>query len=156
MYMFTHALVTAFSVFVFLCFSRNASPQIVPDGLVAYWTFDEGSGTTAADSSGNGNTAILENGTAWSTGIIGAGSVRMDGVDDRAIIRTASFGGAGDMTIAAWVNPVATQWSNFILDMLSNRDHVWLGVEQRGEKRLCFENGSNGTLCASHSTRYLS
>ena len=31
-------------------------------GLAGYWAFNEGSGTTAADSSGNGNTATLVNG----------------------------------------------------------------------------------------------
>jgi hypothetical protein len=32
--------------------------QIVPDGLLGYWRFDEGSGTTVDDSSGNGNYAV--------------------------------------------------------------------------------------------------
>jgi len=40
-------------------------------GLVAYWNFDEGSGTTAADSSGNGNHGILVNGPKWAAGITG-------------------------------------------------------------------------------------
>ena len=48
---------------------------------VAHWTFDEASGTTAADSSGNGNTATLTNGATWSTGKIG-GAVSFDGVND--------------------------------------------------------------------------
>jgi hypothetical protein len=34
--------------------------------LVAYWTFDEGSGTTANDSSGYGRTATLNNGASFS------------------------------------------------------------------------------------------
>ena len=34
-------------------------------GLVAYWKFDEGAGTTAADATGHGQTASLSNGTAW-------------------------------------------------------------------------------------------
>tara|TARA_Y100000310_G_scaffold127943_1_gene127096 strand:- start:828 stop:1547 length:720 start_codon:yes stop_codon:yes gene_type:complete len=36
-------------------------------GLVAYWRFEEGSGTTIVDKSGNGNTGTLTNGTEWST-----------------------------------------------------------------------------------------
>lgn len=36
-------------------------------GLMAYWKFDEGNGTTAADSSGNGNTGTLVNGVTWTT-----------------------------------------------------------------------------------------
>ncbi len=34
-------------------------------GLVGYWTFDEGSGTTANDSSPNGNNGILRNDAKW-------------------------------------------------------------------------------------------
>jgi hypothetical protein len=36
-------------------FSQATTGTISP-GLVAYWKFDEGTGTTAADSSGNGHT----------------------------------------------------------------------------------------------------
>jgi hypothetical protein len=38
--------------------------------LVAYWTFDDGSGTTATDSSGNGHSAKLFNGISWVSGQI--------------------------------------------------------------------------------------
>ncbi len=34
-------------------------------GLAGYWKFDEGSGTTTADASGNGNTGTLINAPAW-------------------------------------------------------------------------------------------
>jgi hypothetical protein len=36
-----------------------------------YWAFDDGSGTTAVDSSGNAHTATLVNGVSWITGQIG-------------------------------------------------------------------------------------
>jgi len=39
----------------------------VTDGLVGYWKFDEGSGTTASDSSGRGHDGTLENGVSWTT-----------------------------------------------------------------------------------------
>lgn len=35
------------------------------DGLVGYWPFDEGSGTSSADQSGNGNTATLSTGASF-------------------------------------------------------------------------------------------
>jgi|SRR5438128_7948295 len=40
------------------------------NGLVGYWSFDDGTGTIASDSSGNGNTAILVNGPIWTSGEI--------------------------------------------------------------------------------------
>src|SRR5262249_19564015 len=52
-------------------FANAASPAVGASGLVAYWKFDEGSGTTAADSSGNGNTGTLINGPLWSAGRVG-------------------------------------------------------------------------------------
>lgn len=39
--------------------------QDITSGLIAHWKFDEGSGTTAADLSGNNNTGTLINGTTW-------------------------------------------------------------------------------------------
>ena len=39
-------------------------------GLVGWWSFDEGSGTVAGDSSGNGNTGTIY-GATWVTGIYG-------------------------------------------------------------------------------------
>src|SRR5262249_25019949 len=46
-------------------FAYAASPSLPASGLVAYWKFNEGSGTTAFDSSGNGNTGTLINGPLW-------------------------------------------------------------------------------------------
>jgi uncharacterized repeat protein (TIGR02543 family) len=49
-------------------------------GLVAHWKFDDGSGNTAADSSGNGNTGTLRNGPIWTTGKIN-GALSFDGTN---------------------------------------------------------------------------
>lgn len=38
-------------------------------GLVAFWKFNEGSGTTTADATGNGNTATFVNSPTWSTDV---------------------------------------------------------------------------------------
>ena len=49
------------------------------NGLVGYWNFDEGTGTTAGDSSGRGNTGTLVNGPTWVAGKVGSGAVQFDG-----------------------------------------------------------------------------
>ena len=42
--------------------------------LEAYWKFDENTGTTAADATGNGNTATFAgSGASWDTGLINSG-----------------------------------------------------------------------------------
>lgn len=38
-------------------------------GLIGYWTFDENSGTTTTDLSGNGNNGTFTNGASWGTGV---------------------------------------------------------------------------------------
>jgi len=62
----------------------NLSLAPFTHGLVGYWKFDEGSGTTASDSSGYGNTGTLSTGAStpgWTTGKVG-GALSFDGVDD--------------------------------------------------------------------------
>jgi len=59
--------------------TTSSSPP--PTGLEGHWTFDEGAGTSAGDSSGNGNTGTLVNGPTWDTGKIGGG-LRFDGSND--------------------------------------------------------------------------
>ena len=48
-------------------------------GLVGYWRFDEGSGTTTADSSGNGDTGTLSGEVSWVAGKIGPSALDFHG-----------------------------------------------------------------------------
>jgi hypothetical protein len=71
------------------------------DGLIAWWKFDETSGTVAYDSSGNGHDANLTNGPAWVTGKIG-GALSFDGSDD--MVRTGLSGMYNqDFTWSTWI-----------------------------------------------------
>ena len=51
--------------------TATASTPAAPPGLVAAYGFDEGSGTTVADASGNGNNGTVANGTWATTGEFG-------------------------------------------------------------------------------------
>jgi hypothetical protein len=55
------------------------------DGLVAYLSFDENSGTTAADGSGNNNHGSVVGGAQWVAGKVG-GALAFDGVDDMVVL----------------------------------------------------------------------
>src|SRR3989344_4984398 len=57
---------------------------------VAEWKFDEASGATALDSSGNGNNGILENGATRYVGTQQGNKLELDGVDDRMRVDTVS------------------------------------------------------------------
>src|SRR5580692_1672957 len=70
--------------------------------LIGHWTFDEGSGTTAADSSGNGHPLTLQGGAGWTTGVVGPYALSVTPQQDAAssgpvIDTSASF------TVSAWV-----------------------------------------------------
>jgi sugar lactone lactonase YvrE len=87
--------------------ARKVAPKIAPPsspGLVAAYSFDEGSGTVAHDSVGN-HDGTLKNGAAWSTGKYGTG-VRFDGVNDLVTIPASSdLNFSGNFTLEAWVRP---------------------------------------------------
>lgn len=82
---------------------RPAAPPPPPSGgLVVAYSFDESSGTTAADSSGNGRTATLVNGPTWTGGKYG-NAVGLDGIDDHVAVSSPNLP-TGDYTYEAWVN----------------------------------------------------
>jgi len=85
-------------------------------GLVARWQFDEGSGTTAADSAG-ANDGTIHGGASWTAGISG-GALRFDGVDDYVSVSSVPALASDKVTVEAWVrlegpagswNPILTQ-----------------------------------------------
>lgn len=74
-------------------------------GLVAAYNFDENSGTTLTDRSGNGNTGTLTNGPSWVTGKNGT-ALSFDGSNDYVNITSSSSlnFGTGDFTVEYWAN----------------------------------------------------
>lgn len=71
------------------------------DGLVAYWSFDEGYGNIAHDYSGNGNDGIIY-GATWVDGIEGK-ALYFDGEDDYVEILPENIGYLPSVTISAWI-----------------------------------------------------
>jgi RHS repeat-associated protein len=82
--------------------AEAGSGSMPTSGLVGYWKFDENSGTTAADSSGNGNTGTLQSGPSWATGHSNS-AINFDGVDDYVKIKNGKISSATAGTISAWV-----------------------------------------------------
>ena len=72
-------LVSLFNEF-FARISGYAFALSDPSGLAGYWNLDEGTGTTAYDSSGNGNNGNV-NGAVWTQGKAG-NALQFDGVND--------------------------------------------------------------------------
>jgi hypothetical protein len=91
--------------------------------LVGYWTFDEGSANTAYDSSGYGNTGTLYNNPTRTTGVFG-GALSFNGVNQYVMCpNSSSLSITGDMTIAAWVRPVAPMAAKSIISKFYNGEY---------------------------------
>ena len=77
--------------------------QDITSNLVGHWKFDENTGSSAADSSGNNNTGTI-NGASWSSGGKDGSCLDFDGSFDYvSIANSASLQISGDITISAWV-----------------------------------------------------
>ncbi|MDQ5961468.1 MAG: hypothetical protein QG581_389, partial [Patescibacteria group bacterium] len=75
-------------------------------GLTGYWKFDDGSGSTAADSSGNANTGTLVNTPTWTTGQIGGGIGLVNASAQYVSLgnpSTYDLTSTGRLTVSAWV-----------------------------------------------------
>ena len=82
--------------------------NLQPTGLVAAYAFNEGTGTTTADASGNGNTGALSNATWTAAGRFG-GALVFNGTNARVTVpNTSSLRLTTGMTLEAWVYPTAT------------------------------------------------
>jgi glucose/arabinose dehydrogenase/chitodextrinase len=87
-----------------------------PSGLVGAWGFNEGSGSTTADTSGNGNTASLANGPSWVAGKHG-NAVSLDGINDYLPVpNSPSLDVSGNaLTLSAWLNPASIPGDSVVL-----------------------------------------
>lgn len=99
-------------------FSNTATASTLASlpGLVAAYSFNEGSGTTVADLSGNGNSGTLTN-AAWTTSgkygnaLVFNGSSSLVTIQDSASLHLTTA-----MTLEAWVDPssVTNEWTDVI------------------------------------------
>lgn len=130
----------------------NSTVPPPPAGLVAGWNFNEGNGASAADTTGNGNTAALVNSPSWTVGKYGGG-IRLNGSGQYlSVANSATINlSGGAMTFSAWVNPVAGAGDKVLLGKFYNSTmtspYYQYGVELRGTSNTpVFELGTSGGL----------
>ncbi|MDE2038180.1 MAG: hypothetical protein KGI69_03105, partial [Patescibacteria group bacterium] len=101
-------LATIFAILAFIVGVQAYAPQAHADittGLVGYWKLDEGSGTTATDTSSTGDNGTINNGATYVTGKIGpyalqvaSSSNQYVNVPDNAALNPSAI------TVSAWVD----------------------------------------------------
>jgi hypothetical protein len=110
--------------------------------------FNEGSGTTSADLSGNNHPATLVNGATWTTTAISGTAVQLSGT---RYVQVSNPGmPTGDFTASVWVNLTSTAaWQN-VMEMLTPASTGWeLDLEPGGQLTLWTNNVLRFTTTAT-------
>lgn len=137
--------------------------------LVAQWKFNETSGTSAADSSGNGRTAALQAGfastasqdqapgTGWTAANArwGAGALMFDGTNDWALVTyNAALNITGNLTMGAWIKTTNGAGNMDIISRYGTTPYPGYAIGVQGGYFVCWV-GDN-TLGWFTSNRYVS
>ncbi|NPV47688.1 MAG: LamG domain-containing protein [Armatimonadetes bacterium] len=92
---------------IFLAATMATGLMAAEEGLVGYWTFDEGAGTTVHDQSGEGNHGAVRGGARF-VPRGGGYALALDGKDDYVDCGNgASLDLTGAVTLEAWIKPDA-------------------------------------------------
>ena len=99
-------------------------PALAASGPVAWWRFDDGAGTVARDSSGNGFDAQIRGSTTWAGGVSN-GALRFGGSAYADVPFDARLQLGSALTLQAWIQPTDTSpntyqrivemWDSYIL-----------------------------------------
>ena len=140
--------VAFFTVCVFLVGLALANP--LHADLIGWWTFDEGAGTTAGDSSGNGNAGELNGTLEWATGKID-GALDFDGATGYVLVPhsdSLKVLNEGDFTISAWFKLDALPTVNQMVVQQGDNNgngRTWLFVAADEEIRSFLGNTTTGS-----------
>ena len=123
-----------------------------PSGLLGYWKLDEGSGTSAFDSSGNGNTGALSGGATWTAGQIGQ-ALSFDGSSGTVRVPRSPILEPQAITVATWVkrNGAQSTWANIVRKTWQNNSaptyiswSLQLNPGGQGSDTVAFNTGLSG------------
>lgn len=136
-------------------YNRALSPAEVTQlynfapGPVGYWKFDENSGSTANDSSGNANSGTATGSPSWVAGKYGS-ALKYNGSSQYTSITAGSaLQITNGLTAEAWINPVAA--SNFVLfkETTGGNGDWWINFSSGNWQ--CATAGGTGTVATGVS-----
>lgn len=147
------------SVLVETCnFGCNSGTCIIPeenqdDYLVAYWKFDEGSGISASDFSGNGHNCFVSSESLWvSPGANYDSDYSLLFGSSSGFVRTFSYSPlldiSNEITIEAWVNPIDNSGLRTIVNNWDGSSY-YLGIN---EGRVRFNIGTAESYVAESNS----
>lgn len=97
--------------------------QLSNQGLVGYWSFNEGRGSAVLDSSGNGNTGTIT-GATWMPGERGQ-ALSFNGTSDKVTLGNITI--ANNATVSAWIKTTSVSQK----PVFSNRGNsLYFGINQ--------------------------
>jgi hypothetical protein len=125
------------------------SPEVraTPDSnsLIANLRFDEGSGTTASDSTGHGWNGALVNGAGWSAGKIN-NALSLTGTSSQYVsLPTGILKGVTDCTISAWVKlTTVSTWARVFDFGTGTSNYMFLTPQNGSNSKVRFAITSSG------------
>lgn len=109
--------------------------------LVAHWSYDQSSGTTLIDNSGNGHTGTFGSTPTWMTGKIN-NSLKFDGTDVVKLGNITQINGVSKLTFAAWIKRTSAG-SMVLLGKQTNNQDVAIEAWSDGSIYFQMSKGSD-------------
>jgi hypothetical protein len=123
-------------------------PSTITTGLVAAYGFDEGSGTTVGDSSGNGHTGAIS-GATWTVSGKYSGALSFNGTSSYVSVSNPNLP-TGDFTWSAWISPNRTDGFRTIMESAGLDAHPGgLEVDIDTGRIVIYSNGGNPLTSAA-------
>ncbi len=124
--------------------------------LIAYYRLDETSGTSAADSSGNGKNSTLNGGVSWTAGRNG-NAVSLNGSDGYVSMPAGIMNGLNDFTVVGWIRLNSNSTWNRIFDFGTGTTvYMFLTGSAGSVPRFAITTNSNGSEQQINGTSALS
>ncbi|HSW92443.1 MAG TPA: DUF4038 domain-containing protein [Patescibacteria group bacterium] len=103
--------------------------------LVAHWSFDQTTGTTLTDNSGNGHVGTIAGTPTWGAGKIN-NALTFKGSDNVALGNITQINNVSQVTLATWMKRSAAGAKVFVGKQASNQD---LGIEAYSDGKIYFD-----------------
>ena len=104
--------------------ATEAAPPVDPT-LAGYWNFDEGTGTTALDSSGHGNNGVLQGGAGWGPGRVGNHCLALMSAGAFVDIPETVVDTSKPYSVSAWVQLTVATGNQTVVSIDGNVDSAF-------------------------------